>query len=192
LKKVYLDTNILITFAVGKVKDSRFHLAEEIFNKIKSGTYEGVISTLTLMETLGVFRRQIGTNRALMQTVPREEQGEYVKNDSFATFQTMLGYLVQMPNIKFEERISTSIGTVLNTSFEIMKEITGLVKFYNNCGFCDSSVKVSVHKAVAAMDIIHSIIAKDTGCESVVTMDKGFKELCGNSLLDSLEMEVIE
>ena len=192
MKKVYIDTNILISFVVGKEKDNKFDLAKQVFDKIEAGTYLGAISTLTLMEALGVFRRIIATNRALMQTISRNGQGEYVKNDSYATFQTMVGQLVKMRNVKFERGTPTPIGKVFDTSFDIMKEINGIVKFYDKCGFCDSFVKTSVHKAVASMDIIHAVIAKDTGCDSLVTMDKGFKELSGNDLLDSLEIEVLE
>ncbi len=187
-----MDTNILITYVVGPEKDDKFDLAKQVFGKIRSGEYEGVISTLTLMEVLGVFRRQVGTDRERMYLVPRPTQGEYVQTESQSMFQSMLGELVKMPNTKFEEGKSVNLGSVLNSSLDIMKEVKGVVKFYNTCGFCDSRASVSVHKAVATMDIIHATMAKETGCESLITFDKGFKELQGNDSLNPLEIEVLE
>lgn len=192
MKKVYLDANILITYAVGPEKDDKFDLAKQVFDKIKSGEYEGVISTLTLMEVLGVFRRHIGTDRQRMYSVPRDTQGEYVQTESQSMFQSMLGELVKMGNIKFEDGKSVDLASVLNPSLDIMKEVKGIVKFYNTCGICNSQARVSVHKAVATMDIIHTTIAKETGCESLITFDKGFKELQGNDSLNPLEIEVLE
>lgn len=192
MKKAYLDTNILIAYIAGPEKDRQFPMAKDIFEKIKNSDFLGIISTLTLMEVLQVFRRQLGSDRTTLQTIPRYQQPDHIKNESHSMYQGLLKELLKLPNIKFEKGSYANIATLFETSFEILQEIKGTVKFYNSCGFCGSNSRISVHKAVATMDITHAVIAKNTGCELLLTFDKGFKELIDNAKLVPLEIQVKE
>lgn len=94
--KAYLDTNILISYQVGREKDPKyFPIAEDVFRQINAGKYLAVVSFITLMETTNVFRR-IKTEelKELGKTDPKE-QIEYVKNESKLLYYDLTRKLVE-------------------------------------------------------------------------------------------------
>ncbi len=191
MKKGYIDTNILIAFASGPVKEPRqYPKAKEIFDDIKQGKFVAVISTLTLTEIKGVFRTHVGFDRNNLETVSYTTRSDYVKSEANSMYNQLLGELLHLPNVKFEKGKQTNFQSILDQADEIMDEIKGEVKFYDTCGRCRASFKSSNHKQILVADILHALLAKDTGCDFLITFDKGFNGLKGSTKINPLEIIV--
>lgn len=189
--KAYIDTNILIAYASGAAKEPKqYTKAKQIFEEIKAGRYVGVYSTLTLIEVKGVLRTLIGRDRATLATISRTEQADYVKSEANTMYNVLLGELLKLPSIKFEKGRLTNFQSILDTANTIMDDIKGDVRFYDRCGICNASYQSSNHKQILAADILHALLAKDTGCDSLITFDKGFHGLIGNKEIESLQIIV--
>lgn len=191
MQKAYLDTNILIAYVSGAQKDPKqYPKAKAIFDEIKAGKYIGVLSTLTLIEIKGVFRTFLGRERAVLEGIQTFKQSDYIKEESTAQYNLLLTTLLQLPNFKFEKGKQTNFQSILDDAEQIMNEINGSVHFYDKCGICKSNFKNSVHKQILVADILHALLAKDTGCDVLITFDRGFAALAGNQHVGTMQIHV--
>jgi predicted nucleic acid-binding protein len=193
LKKAYLDANILLAKAAGPQKEpDQFPLAEKIFNQIKNGEFEAVISSLTLMEVIAVLRTQKGREKEKLDGLTRDKQLEYVHKESKSMYDNIIGELLQLPYVKFDLGGRTDMKKLFDMAFDIMLETKGKVRFYQNCKRCDSkNVLYSSYKGLGSDDIIHALFAKDVGCDLFLTFDGDFDELKRNEKIIPLEIRVI-
>lgn len=194
MKKAYLDANILLAKVAGPEKDPyQFPLAERIFNQIKNGEIQAVISSLTLMEVLAVLRTQKGREKHKLDGLTPDKQIEYVHNESKSMYDSIIRELLQLVNVKFELSGRTDMKKLFDIGFDIMLETKGKVKFYKNCKRCDSkNVLYTSYKSLGSDDIIHALFAKDVGCDLFLTFDSDFEELKGNEKIEPLEIRVIK
>ncbi|MDE1838458.1 MAG: PIN domain-containing protein [Thaumarchaeota archaeon] len=191
VQKFYIDTNVLISYISGPQKEpTQYPKAQKIFSEIKQGVYVGVISTLVLIELKGVIRTILGTDRPQLETIEQNKQSEYVKSESQKIYDELIGELLQLPNIKFEKGRQSNFQSILDAANQIMDDIKGDVRFYDTCGNCGAQFKSSKHKQILAADILHALLAKDTACDSLITFDKGFAGLVGNSIMSQLQIVI--
>jgi predicted nucleic acid-binding protein len=194
LKKAYLDANILLAKVAGPEKEpNQFPLAERIFNQIKSGEFQAVISSLTLMEVLAVLRTQKGREKHKLDGLTPDKQIEYVRAESKIMYDSIIRELLQLVNVKFDLGGRTDMKKLFDIGFDIMLETKGKVKFYKNCKRCDSkNVLYSSYKSLGSDDVIHALFAKDVGCDLFLTFDSDFEELKGNEKVEPLEIRIIK
>lgn len=192
--KVYLDTNVLISYQVGKEKDPKyFPLAQDVFREIIVGKYIGVVSLVTLMETVNVFRRIKMEESNEQGITDPNKQLEYIKNESKLLYRELVQKLLETQrNIRLEECDGVAISNFLSTSLEIAQQYLGVVRTYNNCKQCKSNIPHNVHKAIGALDILHIFIARALKCKYLITFDKGFKEIINDERIKPLEIKVME
>lgn len=191
VQKAYLDTNIIIAYVSGSQKDPfQYPKARQIFDEIRQGKYIGVISTLMLIEMKGVLRTLLGRERAALESIPAHKQPDYVKDEATEQYKIVLAELLRLPYIKFEKGKQSNLQSVLEEADQIMDDIKGSVRFYDKCGICRSQFKNSVYKQILAADILHALLAKDTGCDMLITFDKGFAALTGNSQIGTMQIMV--
>lgn len=192
MQKVYIDTNILVSYISGPQKEPReYPTAKQIFDDIKQGKYIGVISTLVLIELKGVIRALLGYDRTQLETIPQNKQADHVKSEAAKIYDQLVGQLLQLTNVKFEKGRQTHFQSVLDNANSIMDDIKGEVRFYSNCGICNAPYKSSKHKQILVADIFHALLAKDTSCDSLITFDKGFNALRGNTIIGSMQIQVM-
>ena len=187
MKKICIDTNIIIAYAVGPKKDKyQFPKAEKIFKKIEEGEFIGVISTLTLTEVVGVLRTLIGREREKMLQVEEEKRDEYVRTEAKKTYDEIIKILLGMKSIKFEEGRMTNFQSILNDGFDLIVDSKGFLKFHSKCGICRQEYRSSNYKQILIADILHALLAKDTGCDELLTFDRGFNGIKGNEKIEPL------
>lgn len=192
MKKGYIDTNILIDYTSGPVKSPKqYPKAKKIFDDIKQGKFVAVISTLTITEIKGVFRTFVGYDRNNLESLSPSTRSDYVKSEANSMYNQLLGELLRLPYVKFEKGKQTNFQSILEMADEIMDEIKGEVKFYDNCGRCEAPYKNSNHKQILVADILHALLAKDTGCDFLITFDKGFNGLKGSTKINPLDIIVL-
>lgn len=191
MKKIYLDTNIIVAYALGPEKE-KFHYpkAERIFKQIEKGEFIGVVSTLTLTELIGVLRTHIGRERDKMIIIEEKKQNDHVKNTAKNAYDLMFNLLLQMENIKIEEGSTTNFQSILNDGLDLIKDSNGFQKFHRKCGICRQEYKSSNFKQILIADILHALLAKNTKCDELFTFDGGFNGINGHEKIDPLLITV--
>jgi predicted nucleic acid-binding protein len=189
-----LDANIILALAAGKEKEpDQFRLASEIFEKIKDGEYLGVISSLTLMEIMAVLRTQKGREQNNLKSLTSDKQIEYVLNESKKMYDNLMGEVMRLPNIKFELGKPVDTRKILDISFDIMQQSRGKVRFYDKCKKCGTKgITYSAFKGLGSDDMLHALIAKETGCDYLITFDSDFEELKNYEEIEPLEIMVLK
>lgn len=194
MRKAYLDANILLAISAGKEKEpDQFRLAERVLGEIRDGKIQGVISSLTLMEVIAVLRTQKGREKEKIDGLSREKQLEYVLNESKNMYEKLMRELLQLSNIKFDLGKHTDINKLMDQAFDILQHTKGKVRFFNRCKRCGTEhVNYSMFKGLGSDDIIHALLAKDIGCDYLITFDKDFEELKERDEFQGLEFRVLK
>lgn len=191
MKKIYIDTNIIVAYALGPEKEKyQYPKSEQIFKQIEKGDFIGVISTLTLTELIGVIRTHIGRDRTKMLSIDEKKQNEHVKTEAKIVYGEIFSTLLQMKNIKFEGGAKTNFQAVLNDGFELIEGSNGFQKFHNKCSICKNPHNSSNFKQILVADILHALLAKDTKCDELLTFDGGFNGIKGHEKIEPLTIIV--
>jgi predicted nucleic acid-binding protein len=194
LKKAYLDANILLAISAGSTKEpDQYRMAVGILDEIKEGKIVGVISSLTLMEVIAVLRTQKGREKHNLKGLSDEKRLEFVLNGSKSMYDKLMGELLQLPGIKFELGKHTDLNKLMNSAFDILQRIKGKVRFYTRCSKCGSrDVSYTAFKGMGSDDMIHALLAKDVGCDYLITFDKDFEDLKIFDEFDGLEFRILK
>ena len=197
-EKVYIDTNILVSYAMGP--DDRDYLkAKKVFDGAIQGNYVIVASNFMLTEALNTLRNVI-TEDKYQSLNHGITQGELIKKADSVTFMTEIEresmesfkevvdlMTTDSKHFLFEENSSYS-GIIFQNSLAMLSGIFGIFRVYrfrcdkcneyNPCQTCKTNSSL-VYKAVNAPDLLHIQIAQTLGCTRFVTMDKGFYVING-------------
>lgn len=194
MKKAYLDANILLALSAGEKKErDQYKLAVRILDEVKDGKIEAVISSLTLMEVIAVFRTQKGREKHKLTGLSGEEQQEYVLNESKEMYDILMRELLKLPSLKFDLGKHTDLNKLMDQAFGILQKTKGKVRFYNRCTRCGSqNVNYSAFKGVGSDDVIHASLAKDVGCDQLITFDRDFEDLKELDEFEGLEFRVVK
>lgn len=194
MKKAYLDANILLAISAGEKKEpDQYRLAVSVFDEIKEGKIVGVISSLTLMEVLAVLRTQKGREKHKLDGLSSPKQLEYVLNESKSMYDDLMGQLLRLSNIKFDLGKPTNLNKLMDQAFDVLQKTRGKIRFYNRCSRCGSNnVNYSAFKGLGSDDMIHALLAKDIGCDYLITFDKDFEDLKTLPEFEGLEFRVMK
>jgi predicted nucleic acid-binding protein len=194
LKKAYLDANILLAISAGEKKEpEQYKLAVNIFNEIKEGSLVGVISSLTLMEVLAVLRTQKGREKHKLNGLSSQKQLEHVLNESKSMYDELMGQLLRLSSIKFDLGKPTNLNKLMDQAFDVLQKTKGKIRFYDRCSRCGSNnVNYSAFKGLGSDDMIHALLAKDIGCDYLITFDKDFEDLKILPEFEGLEFRVMK
>lgn len=195
---LYVDTNILISYALGEKKDKRFHIAKKVFEDVVQGKYIMMISNFVLSEALHALRN-IATKKAYKAIKDKQTQRELikianstkfrdeVKNRSLKAFKTIVDYItsdpehfkVEKPKTSYSEKIFSEGLRILSDGFgefRVFRYRCPKCDSYLECEKCGSYCEI-VYKSINAPDITHVLISKSLGCEYFLTMDKYFSKI---------------
>jgi predicted nucleic acid-binding protein len=163
-ERLYLDSMVIIGFLK---KDHRLHAkATDIMAKIEKMKFEGIISSLTLMEFIKILRDAL--IKAGMTDMKQIED----------TIREMVKALYCIENLYFVEgrppefSLMDEIKTVYFHS--ISQNAFEMICKY--CGRRRDSSKGAEHYGLSPMDVLHLALAKKLGCDKIVTDDWAFKD----------------
>lgn len=201
LKKVYIDTNVLITYVLGKkrnLKEEDFVAVEELFNNAIEGKYKIVISNFVLAETLHALRSIVTE-----ETFREQEKGlaknqlfkianskdflEQVTEKSQKYFRDIVDKLSRdTKHFYFEEPGQSYPEDMFRNCLDLIVGSFGTFRVYGyyclscneqlSCSKCKSDSKI-VYKGLNAPDLIHILISIKLGCQQFFTMDKYFSTI---------------
>ena len=194
MKKAYLDANILLAISAGSEKEpTQFKLSIKILDEIKKGSIIGIVSPLTLMEVIAVLRTQKGREKHNLKKFPYKEQSKFVLEESKLMYDTLIKELMQLPNLKFELGKHTDLNELMNQAVAVLQKTEGDVKYRNRCSRCGSqNVNYTAFKGLGSDDIIHALLAKDAGCDCLITFDQDFESLKEFEDFEGLEFRVLK
>lgn len=194
----YVDTNILVSYALGDEKDERFHIAEKFFGDVLLGKYVVLVSNFVLSETLHTLRniateqvfKEIKTKRSQRDLIELANSSEFRKevNDrSLKAFKTILEYITTDPDhFKIGDLKTTYSEEMFSNALRILSENFGIFRVYRyRCPKCDSKIDCTycgfnceiVYKSINAPDVTHVLMSSSLGCKYLFTMDQYFSKI---------------
>jgi predicted nucleic acid-binding protein len=196
-EKVYLDANILFSFALGQV-DRGFARSDKIIERAKSGEFKLFISNFTLSETNHAIKntilREITKSSPLTtgyssdnSLIPNIE-AEFRKKHSQAYMKIVSMITSNPKQVEMESQFTEYPPDLFYSAAQFHMKIQGKIKLYSiQCPICQtqtlasfsncSHVKQFVYKGVNIQDILHVDLAKLKECTRLITADQGFEEL---------------
>lgn len=207
-EKVYIDTNILLTYALGRkrnVKEEDFAAVKKVFNDAFEGKYKIVISNFLLAETLHALRCIVTENifkeqgkglsrEQLFKMANSEEFLGRVSGESQKYFREIVDRLIRdTKHFSIEEPGQTYTGELFRNCLDLIANSFGTFRVFgyycsicNNqlsCHKCKSDSEI-VYKGLNAPDLIHILISINLGCQQFYTMDKYFSQIKNTMPID--------
>lgn len=162
-KRYYIDTNVLVNYAVGHDVQDFHESAERFLEKVEDGTYEGILSPLTILEYISVVRRILANESHVQDTEKREE-----------AIREAISFFIELDNVvtvKFEPnevpRMTEGEGQISS----VFVEAYNIILTYNE-GRLAAHGK---YKFLSAADAIHLVLADLVGCDGIASFDKDFE-----------------
>lgn len=200
VEKVYIDTNILINYALGRKKVGKygdFDIAKKVFEDAINGNYKIVISNFLLTETLHALR-DIATRSAfkelsavnkeqLVNIANSKEFGERIKKESYEAFTQIVDKVTKDPeHFLIESTQQTYSGEVFQNCLKTLTETFGTFRVFRyrckrcrkhmKCDDCNTNSEI-VYRGVNTPDVTHLFISINLGCDRFLTMDKSFSKI---------------
>jgi len=168
--RIYLDSSVLVNYSFKKGNEQFSLLAMTLLNKVQIGLYEGVISTLCLMELMTSLRGLLTSHG-----VRDPQKWRSAIEEAFqAIFRVKNIVLVEgNPN----ERIGTDEIRDLFYSSIVWEAFEILTKHPGKAGL-DKENKLK-HDGLSAPDVIHIALAKRLACSEIASFDEDFLESKG-------------
>lgn len=170
IDRVYFDSSVFVAWLMGSGFTTQGRAASFI-DGVRDGKYEGIISTVTLMEVVKVLRYlyvekgkqdpgfwNTKTNEAI-EKIYRLPKMKIVKGLISETGKTYSPTLCD----------EMAFGKFIDESLELLKKYSGSVKQ-------DSRGKKLEHNGISVVDALHIIIAKKFECNKIVSFDNDFEE----------------
>lgn len=168
-ERLYIDSNVLVYYFYSKQRRQFFKKSKKLLEKIANNKFEGVISSLTLMELVKALREllvQFGQIRKV------EDVEEIIHKNVSSLFAIGNIRFVEGGPPDFESMPEVEelyFCTVCREALATINECTGKPDIDRETGRI-------VHKGLHAPDILHIILAKKLQCDKLATFEWNFKE----------------
>lgn len=181
--KAYLDAGVLVAYGLGD-SDTHYQDASRVMTDIMGGHLEGVVSLLSLLETMDVIRKRIVdmTPKNVLDRKSDQQRKEYIEQESEKRYNTLIDNVTKVAKAKkmlivnFE---GVNIAEVFDICNNMLLKNFGTIRFFNRCLRCRSRFDHYEYKGIGPIDAMHFDLAKRVPCQIFVTTDKGFGGLDG-------------
>lgn len=204
---IYLDTSVYLAFFYGKDNqlghtDSRrienerkqYEIAKRHFDDKNITIFFSNLIGIELQTTLRGY-----VSKQLIHIDP-DKRETYFESESKERFENIFTSLANLKNLKFEMSTTPSIDNNRHFSFlfsdsaMILNRVKGKITLMNSCSNCYTQKAdnfFSGAKFVGLVDIFHAFVAREYGCSTLKTFDRGFKELQTCQEISPLLIEVM-
>lgn len=191
----YLDANIVIAYVMGsELEPYSYPFAEQVFNEIDRGLYEGIITHIVLMEILNVLRLIKGREYDELSVLRTERDREdYVRNESNVLYHELLAELLRIHDkIIFKNCNNIDAGDLFESGLALLNDKFGKIYLrYRPCNICGARRDYSIYRGLSPVDLCHVVLAHRLGCDRFITLDKGFDTLIDEPTLDPLDIIIL-
>ena len=83
---------------------------------------------------------------------------------------------------------------LLESSLTVLNCTKGIIRFHNKCSKCKTKKHYkyfSALRCVSTVNVMHILLAKELGCNSFVTFDRGFEEIISHQLVQHIIIRVL-
>ena len=186
-----MDTNVFLAIIGGSKKEgSQYTMAVQILEDIKFGKIQGVISPLMLAEIRSALRKQLSRNKSKLKQFTNEEKIQYINKESETSYEEILSIILELSNIKLDIGNDIDSKELFDTTLKIMGEIKGKIKNQGQGLESNAKSKTFNFKIAGISDILHALLAKNMGCEQLITFDHDYEEFINLEEFKSLEIIV--
>ncbi len=195
LIRVYLDSNILLAKITGfESNRTQTKLADQVFDKIKEGHIEGVVSALVLIEIMAVLKNRVGQDKSKLLAIPDvTNRVDHVIKESSSMYKKILEELLRMENkIIFQVKKSIDMNQLLTDAQLILDSVRGTIKTHDYCKKCNKGrIPTTSYKSLASYDALHVLLAKEMECDEFWTFDGDFEEIRNHQKVTPLQIKNI-
>lgn len=183
LPNAYLDAGVLVAYGFG-VHDTHYIKASEVIQNIIQGRYRGIVSILSLLETMDVIRKRV-VDRTSVNILGQKsdlERKKYVLQESTKKYSKLIDDLTKAAKsnqIAIVDFKGTDISEVFLSCNDLLSKKFGDVLFFDRCWICRRRYEHYEYKGLGPVDAMHFDLAKRIPCDIFVTTDKGFQGLNG-------------
>jgi len=181
--KAYMDAGVLVAFGLGH-DDLHYPKAKQVIDEIMQGKYRGVVSVLSLLETMDVIRKRLVSNtpKNVLDAQTDFQRREYIWRESEKRYGTLIDNLTRAVKAKQMFIVNfngVNIAEVLTMCKDLLLKNFGDIRFFNHCWLCRRTYEHYEYKGLGPMDAMHFDLAKRIHCDLFITTDKSFSGLDG-------------
>jgi hypothetical protein len=193
----YIESGIWIAKGLGST--DKFYNSSRLFveNNIETGRIKGIVSLISLMETIDVIRTRITSNinKNILDNMSDKRREEYIKNLSEEKMRILLTYLRTKETenkILFADFSIIDLKNIFENSFQFSKNFFGHIPFRYKCGRCWQDYQHYEYKGLGNTDILHAFLAKEYFCNLFVTTDTDYKDIQGSPIFPDLNFLILD
>lgn len=192
-----IDSSVFLSYIAGpEAEPIQNPIAKAFFKSIIGTRKRGVLSYLTTMEILDVLRKWKGAEFDAISNIPSEsDRVNYVIEGAKQLYAKVIMETLATPEFRLEDKFKVDTAWLLRTAFEILTDVRGVVRLYDECNKCgtkkDGQEFISAHKCAGTADMVHALLARELKCSTFVTFDKGFLDLINEKRIKPLRIEVL-
>jgi predicted nucleic acid-binding protein len=171
-ERIYIDTMVLVYYFYTKQHKQFSEQAKRFLQRVENNKFEGVISSVTLMELIKVLRELLITYGPI-----------HDMNVIESIINQQIKELYSMKHICFVEgrppdfEPATEVEklyyyTIINKSLKLLQTCTGKVGANYQSGLPE-------HSGLHPIDIMHVVLAKQLNCNHIATFEWNFREAQG-------------
>lgn len=176
--KAYMDAGVLVAYGLGSV-DMHYRKAKQVIDEVTKGKYRGVVSVLSLLETMDVIRKRLvnQTPRDFLDVRSDLQRKEYIRQESEKRYSALIDNLTKAAKAKKMFIVNfdgVNIAEVLAICNNLLSKNFGDIRFFPRCGLCRMEYEHYEYKGIGPVDAMHFDLAKRVGCDLFITTDKSF------------------
>ncbi len=183
IPKAYLDAGVMVAYGLGP-SDRHYQDAKGVIADITKGHLKGVVSLLSLLETMDVIRKRIVsmTPKNVLDRKTDQQRKEYIEQESEKLYNTLIDNVTKATKankmfiVDFE---GVNIAEVFDICNNMLLKNFGIIRLFNRCFRCGGRYDHYEYKGVGPIDAIHFDLAKRVPCQLFITTDQAFGGLDG-------------
>jgi len=168
-ERIYIDTNVLVYFFYTKQRKDFSDKAKLFLGKVETSKFEGVISSITLMELIKCLRELLVKFGKI-----------YDLNRVDEIICQQIKVLYSIDNIRFAEGRPPEYDPTTEVEnlyyYAVSNESLKLIQSCKGKVYPDYNTGVAEHTGLHPIDIIHVVLAKQLQCDKIATFEWNFKE----------------
>lgn len=173
----YLDSSILVSWIL---QDRHYPKTSVVKTNVENGAIIGVISTLVVMETIGVIRKRITEDFGFVGDSRSTNLDALETEIEDATRKLIVGIstLVSQGKMIWDDP-PLSIDKVFDDTLTMLRPYKGEIWTAYKCGGCKAPLVAPeyFYRGIGHYDIQHGIIAKEEQASELLTVDQFYDDL---------------
>ena len=168
-ERLYIDANVIVYYFYTRQREDFSRKARNLLQKIENNKFEGVVSSLTLMEVMKSLRELLVRYGGIHRV---DEVEKIIREALSALFAIRNIRIVEGRPPEFKPMRETQelhFCTVCNEALGILRECPGKPHV-------DRETGETVHMGLHVPDFFHVVLAKKCQCDKLATFDWDFKE----------------